>query len=172
MHTSSLCTASLFILLGISTAQAVDPTQAGAEPTNSVASSSQTPNPAAPENNAFVNGALSVPGADADSQTVPAKFSERNDRMDHIPTMALPLPLTEEQRRRIAETVLRSNPHVETINANASDILPDSISPHALPPDIAAQIPEIGDLSYVRVPKKVLLVRAPNMIVVDEIATD
>ncbi len=45
------------------------------------------------------------PGAPADSQTVPSKFSERNAALDELPTMAFPLPLTDEQRQRIREAV-------------------------------------------------------------------
>jgi hypothetical protein len=36
-----------------------------------------------PDGPALVNGRLNVPGAPADSQTVPAKFSQRNDQLDH-----------------------------------------------------------------------------------------
>ena len=36
----------------------------------------------------LVNGALNVPGAPKDSQTVPAKYSERNAALDKLPTMA------------------------------------------------------------------------------------
>jgi hypothetical protein len=34
------------------------------------------------------NGALNVPGAPSDSQTIPAKFSERNAALDKLPTLA------------------------------------------------------------------------------------
>lgn len=172
MQTSSLYIASLFILLGVSSAQPADPTQAGAEPANSVSSNSQAPNPAAPENNAFVNGVLSVPGENPDGQTVPAKFSTRNDRLDHLPTMAFPVPLTDAQKQQIVETVSRLNVPVETISANPSEVLPDKVMPHELPPDLAANIPELAHWSYVRLPHKVLFVSAANMIVVGEIATD
>jgi hypothetical protein len=37
---------------------------------------------------ALVNGALNVPGAPKDSQTVPAKYSERNAALDKLPIMA------------------------------------------------------------------------------------
>jgi hypothetical protein len=39
------------------------------------------PQPAGP---ALVNGQLNVNGAPKDIQSVPAKFSERNDRLDHV----------------------------------------------------------------------------------------
>ena len=50
----------------------------------------------------FVNGALAVPGAPADTQTVPAKFSEKNAADDGLITTAYTFKmLTDEQRRAI-----------------------------------------------------------------------
>src|SRR4029079_670385 len=55
---------------------------------------------------ALVNGAWNVPGAPADSQTVPAKFSKRNDAIDRVPIMAMPaLGLSDEQKKAIAASV-------------------------------------------------------------------
>src|SRR3954454_17533052 len=48
----------------------------------------------------FVDGKLAVPGALADSQTVPSKVSERNAKLDATPIMALPLGLSDVQKRR------------------------------------------------------------------------
>src|SRR5258706_3425707 len=42
----------------------------------------------------FTDGRLTVPGAPEDSQDVPAKFSARNDGIDHTATLAYPIPLT------------------------------------------------------------------------------
>jgi hypothetical protein len=59
----------------------------------------------------FVDGKLNVPGAPADSQTVPAKFSERNDKIDKLPIMAMPLGLSDEQRpTRRCRPLRRSRP--------------------------------------------------------------
>ena len=62
----------------------------------------------------FVDGKLNVPGAPADSQTVPAKFSERNDKIDKLPIMAMPLGLSDEQRRAILDSVKQANQPVQT----------------------------------------------------------
>src|SRR5262249_8953577 len=40
-------------------------------------------------------------------QTMPAKFSHRNDLLDHMPMMALPLPLNAQQRQHIYQGVMR-----------------------------------------------------------------
>jgi hypothetical protein len=39
-------------------------------------------------------------------QTIPAKFSKRNDILDNVPIMAWPLRLTEEQRKQIYDAVM------------------------------------------------------------------
>src|SRR5256714_15002556 len=53
----------------------------------------------------FVDGKLAVPGALADSQTVPSKVSDRNAKLDATPIMALPLGLTDEQKKQILASV-------------------------------------------------------------------
>ena len=55
--------------------------------------------PKAGDSPAFVNGA--VPGGEPDGQTVPAKYSERNAKIDDMPIMAYPLALTQEQRQEL-----------------------------------------------------------------------
>ena len=57
------------------------------------------------DNSVFVNGALAVPGAPANTDTVPAKFSEKNANDDKLITLAYTFKLlTDEQRRAIYET--------------------------------------------------------------------
>jgi hypothetical protein len=115
----------------------------------------------------FENGRLITPGAPADSQTVPAKFSERNNALDELPTMAFPLPLTDDQRQRIRETV--SKTPVATANVHSADLLPDDVEVRVLPPQLTAEIPAVRNLSYVRTSAGVLLVSPSNRIVVGEI---
>jgi hypothetical protein len=118
----------------------------------------------------LVDGKLAVPGAPADSQTVPAKFSTRNASLDTLPTMAQPLPLSDEQKQRIAASITKANPPVAQINAKPSDFLPADTKLYDMPADIAADIPFVRDLKYVRLPGKIALVGAANMVVVGEIA--
>ena len=88
--TTALIVVALSLGFAAASAQSADPSQPGKTP------------PAPTESTAvFVNGKLNVPGAPADSQTVPAKFSERNARVDKLPIMARPLGLSDQQRRRI-----------------------------------------------------------------------
>src|SRR5262245_8735775 len=124
---------------------------------------------AKPDANAvFVDGRLAVPGAPADSQTVPAKFSERNNTLDELPTMAFPLPLTDEQRQRIRAAV--SKEPAEKANTGLAELLPSSVNVRELPADLTQGIPATANLGYVRTADKILLISPANRIVVGEIA--
>jgi hypothetical protein len=119
-------------------------------------------------------GPASSPGPiGATTQTMPAKFSQRNEVLDRVPTTAWPLPLNEEQRQQIFNSVMadRSPPA-----AGAAALKPGSalsfeqtLDLHPLPGAVA-DIDGLHGLQYVKGKDKVLLVRAPNGIVVDEIA--
>ncbi|MPZ38262.1 MAG: hypothetical protein GEU95_09360 [Rhizobiales bacterium] len=122
-----------------------------------------TPDP----NAALVDGRLVVPGAPADSQTVPSKYSERNAALDALPTMAFPLPLTDDQRQRIREAV--SKAPVADTDAHSAELLPTAIEVRELPDQLTAAIPAARDLGYVRTADRVLLISPANRIVVGEI---
>ena len=118
----------------------------------------------------FVDGKLAVPGAPADSQTVPSKVSERNARLDKVPTMAAPVVLTDEQKHRIIESVGKGDASVAQFNAKPADVLPATTQTSELSNDVKADVPMTSDLRYIRLKDKILLVRAPNMTVIGEIA--
>jgi hypothetical protein len=128
--------------------------------------------PAAPATNTdvFVDGKLAVPGAPADSQTVPSKVSERNARLDATPIMALPLPLTAEQKQKILASV-QSLP-IAQISAKPADLLPQTTEVVELPADLKQAIPVMSDIGIIRTRDKILLVRAPNMVVTGEIPAE
>src|SRR5262252_4443369 len=68
--------------------------------------SSHAPNAAAPANAAFVNGALAVPDAPANTDTVPAKFSAKNAADDALITIAYTFKtLTDDERRAIYQAL-------------------------------------------------------------------
>ena len=117
----------------------------------------------------LVDGKLNVPGAPADSQTVPAKFSERNDRLDKLPIMALPLGLNDEQRHAIVDSVKQANAPVQSTTAKPADSLPVDIAMNEL--GVSANIPAIARLKNVRTADRILLVEPSNRIVVAEIAS-
>ena len=126
--------------------------------------------PAAPATSTevFVDGKLAVPGAPADSQTVPSKVSERNAKLDKVPTMAAPVVLTDEQKQKILASV-KSLP-VAQISAKPADLLPQTTEVTELPADLKQAIPVMSDIGVIRTSDKILLMRAPNMTVIGEIS--
>lgn len=119
----------------------------------------------------FVNGALNVPGAPKDGQTVPAKFSARNAALDKIPILAVSLKLTDEQRQKIIGSVRQGSAPIATLTAEVTAELPRTVEMYDLPPAITSEVPGVSGLKYVRLANKILLVYAPNWIVVGEIET-
>src|SRR3954452_2251210 len=138
---------SLALLAGLSIATAQ---QAPADGHNDQAKPAQNgkeePGSRAPaaDNAVLVNGKLAVPGAPEDSQTVPSKVSERNARLDATPIMALPLGLSDEQKRRVAESVAKSDAPVSQISAKPADILPGTTPVSEFPAEVKADAPMLS----------------------------
>jgi hypothetical protein len=131
--------------------------------------SSHMPSDQAAENAVFVKGELAVPGAPAESETAPAKWSDKILARDKIPNMARPLVLNDEQKRRIYDVVRNENKPVASVDAHMAQFLPPSVELFEMPSDLASAIPAVRDLKYVRLDDRVLLVQPPNKVVVDEI---
>ena len=170
-----LAAAAFYIGLSISIApaqQAADPQ--GHDPIKSQQGGKEEPgsHPAAASTDIFVNGKLVVPGAPAESQTEPAKFSEKNARLDVVPIMAKPLGLSDAQKRRIVASVTQSNAPVAQISAKPADVLPVTTPVSEFAADLKSVVPATSDLAFIRTRDKILLVRTPNMIVIDEIAAE
>jgi hypothetical protein len=124
--------------------------------------------PAPTNTAALVNGALNVPGAPADSQTVPAKFSKRNDAIDRVPTMAMPiLAFSNEQKRSIIDAVHGANTPVQSTSAKPAEELPIGIAVQDWP--AAASDPAFAKLKFVRAQDRILLVEPNNRVVIGEI---
>jgi hypothetical protein len=129
----------------------------------------QEPGSHAPSQDAavFVDGKLNVPGAPTDSQTVPAKFSARNDRIDKTPIMAMSLGLTDEQKKKIAESVGRAGAPTLQTSAKPAEELPWGVAIHDLP-NVATD-PLLPKVKYVRTSDRILLVWPDNRVVAEEI---
>jgi hypothetical protein len=168
---------TLAFLLGLGLAAAQQPPQQKAQQEKAQQSdegragttepSSQAPTAKPEETAPLVNGRLTAPGAPADSQTVPAKFSARNAALDELPIMAFPLPLTDDQRKRIRDAV--SKAPVAKADVRLADLLPSGIDVRDLPQELTTEIPATRNLGYVRTADKILLVSPSNRIVVGEI---
>jgi hypothetical protein len=132
--------------------------------------SSHSPS-APPENAALWNGAPAVPGAKAEGDMVPAKFSAKNDADDKLPTWGYTFKhLSAAQKRAIYETVKKvgaaAPDAIETLGAE----VPRTIDLSVLPSDVTAQIPETKSYRYVTTQTKVLLVNPLNRVVVEVLA--
>ncbi len=125
-------------------------------------------------NGAMTTGASGGPAGPigATLQTMPAKFSQRNDLLDHMPMMAWPLPLNEQQRQQIYQTVMadKSPPAADAAQLKPASSLSfeQRQDMHPLPGAVAA-IDGLQGLQYVKGKDRVLLVRPSTGIVVDEV---
>jgi hypothetical protein len=121
---------------------------------------------------ASADGATSpqeVPGATR--QTMPSTISAANARQDQLPITAFQLPLNDEQRRKIAESIGRMPaPTIDNIPVTVSSKLPFGVTMHEMPADIVQAMPETAKYKYVKLPDRVLIVDPPNWTVVKEIA--
>jgi hypothetical protein len=106
-------------------------------------------------------------------QTIPAKFSARNSTLDHVPTMAWPLRLNDQQQRQIFQAVMADNTK-PTPGADA--LIPSSMltidqalnGTHPLPASVSS-IAGLSGLTYMKTEKRVLLVEPQTRVVVDEV---
>lgn len=144
---------------------------------------------AAPDSDQPIPGAL-APGATigaaspvaaaagpvgATGQTMPAKFSQRNDTLDRVPVMAWPLPLSDQDRGRIHQAAMADKTPVATDAAQlkpASELTSKQAlnEIHPLPASVR-DMPGLGKLGYIKTKNKIFLVDPDTRIVVDEIAS-
>ena len=104
---------------------------------------------------------------------MPSKFSQRNDILDRVPFMTLPLPLTDQERQSIYQAVMADK---ATSASDAVDLVPASelstnqalYETHPLPTSVR-DIGAVKFLQYVKTKDKVLLVEPTTRTVVDQI---
>jgi hypothetical protein len=126
--------------------------------------SSHAPNAKPEENAVFVNGALVVRGAPANTDTVPAKFSQKNAADDELITVAYTFKtLTDEQRRAIYQA-LKDQP-ASAFNADIGTKLPPGIALRPVPDEVAARVPQTRDYRYTVANDRVLLVGTSRIVV-------
>ena len=119
---------------------------------------------AAQQQPVFVDGKLAVPGAPANSDTVPAKFSEQNAADDKLITVAYTFKtLTDEQRRAIFEA-LKDQP-ASAVNADVATELPPGIELRPVPNEVTARVPQTRDYRYAVGNGRVLLVGTSRVVV-------
>lgn len=127
-------------------------------------SSAPTLKPA--DNSVFVNGALAVPGAPENVDTVPAKFSAKNAADDKLITLAYTFKLLTNEQRRAIYDGLKGQPAGPAFNADVGVELPPSVELRPVPNDVAARVQQTGDYRYAVAADRVLLVSPVNRVVV------
>jgi len=105
-------------------------------------------------------------------QTKPAKFSHRNDVLDHTLTMGTPLRLNAQQRKQVFQAAMtqKTPAPAGTRDFKPADIVPHSLSAQIHPlPDSIRDIPDLALLAYMKGNDKIYLVttRTADPIVVD-----
>src|SRR4051812_25256844 len=128
--------------------------------------SSHAPSQKPTDNSVFVNGALAVPGAPANTDTVPAKFSEKNAADDKLSTAAYTFKLLTDQQRAAIYTGLKGQPAGPAFNADIGIELPPSVELRPVPNDVAARVAQTADYLYAVANDRVLLVTPVNRVVV------
>ncbi|HEY6024335.1 MAG TPA: hypothetical protein VIV34_09180 [Pseudolabrys sp.] len=108
-------------------------------------------------------------------QTIPAKFSKRNDVLDHVPIMAIPLPLSDQQRKQIYDAVMADNSQ-PVAGADAlkptSELSPNQALNGMRPlPESVRSIDGVTRLYYVKAKGRVLLIEPATRTVVGQITS-
>jgi hypothetical protein len=131
----------------------------GKEEPSSHASTTQ-PQP----NAAFVNGALAVPDAPANTDTVPAKFSQKNAADDQLITTAYTFKTLSDDERHAIYEALKGQPTGSAFNADIGTELPPGIELRPVPDDLAARVPQTKDYRYAVAHDRVLLVGTSRIV--------
>ena len=133
-----------------------------------LAAAQQQPPPADPQqqsNAVFVNGALAVPGAPANTDTVPAKFSAKNAADDELITIAYTFKtLTDDERRAIYQS-LKDQPAGSAFDADIGTKVPHGMELRPVPDEVAARVPQTRDYRYAVAKDRVLLVGTSRIVV-------
>src|SRR5262249_42433530 len=116
------------------------------------------PNASPPANAVFVNGALAVPGAPVNTDTVPARFSANNAADDELITLASTFKTLTEDRRRAIYQSLKDQRAGSTFSADIGTKLPPGIELRPVPDEVAARVPQTRDYRYAVAKDRVLLV--------------
>ena len=147
------------------------PEQAGTtEPSSKVPGTSPDPNAV------FVNGALVVPGAPTDVDTVPSKFSARTAADDQVPITSYRLRhLTKDQKGEIFQQLNseQGGGAIRPAGANSEEIVgalvPADVALRDLTPvpeALTTKFPELRGAAFVKSAGKLLIVDDDNRLVI------
>jgi hypothetical protein len=134
--------------------------------------SSHAPSARPEDSPVLVNGALSVPGAATDTDTVPSKFSEKNAADDKLITIAYTFKTLTDEERRLIYRGLKDEAAGSAFNADVGVVLPVQVALRPVPAPVAARVPQTRDYQYAVAGDRVLLVSPANRIVVGVFRAD
>jgi hypothetical protein len=108
-------------------------------------------------------------------QTMPAKFSARNEVLDRVPLMNIALPLSSEQRQQIYQALMQGDaqPSADAEALGPTSVLSGNLflnDMHEMPASLSG-IAALQGLNFVKAKNKILLVRPENRTVIDEITS-
>ena len=128
--------------------------------------SSHAPSEKPAENSVFVNGVLAVPGAPADTDTAPSKFSAKNAGDDKLIILAYTFKLLTDEQRRAIYDGLKGQRAGAAFNADIGLELPSSVELRPVPNDVAVRVAQTDGYLYAVADDRVLLVAPVNRVVV------
>jgi hypothetical protein len=106
----------------------------------------------------------------ATGETMPAKFSAENDARDKIPIMGR-LSLTADQARMLRDGLAASSePDAGVAAVGPATELPADVAIHDPPENVTEQAPALKGYKFAKLADKIVIVSAPNRVVVGEIA--
>ena len=111
----------------------------------------------------FVNGVLAVPGAPADTDTTPSKFSAKNAADDKLIILAYTFKLLTDEQRRAIYDGLNGQRAGGAFNADIGVELPSSVELRPVPNDMAVRVAQTDGYLYAVADDRVLLVAPVNV---------
>jgi hypothetical protein len=117
-------------------------------------------------NAVFVNGALDVPGAPPNTDTVPAKFSTKNAADDKLITVAYTFKILPHDQRQAIYQALKDTQPMLVPRADIGNELPTSVELRAVPGELAKRVPHADGYLYAVSDQRVMLVSPATRIVV------
>jgi hypothetical protein len=118
------------------------------------------------DNAALVNGRLAVPGAPDNTDTIPAKFSDKNAANDRLSTFAYTFKLLSAEQRRAIYEGLKDQQSAVKFEAEIATELPPAIELRSIPEMLVSRVPDTKGYEYVVTRDRVLVVSPATRIVV------
>jgi hypothetical protein len=101
---------------------------------------------------------------------MPSTISANNAAQDKLPTTAFQLPLTAEQKSKIAASLVQSSvAPVGWIQVTVAQSLPTGVMLQEFPADVKASVPAASRYKFVKLSDRVLIIDPPNWTVVGKI---